>query len=87
MKLLYNFLKKKKINFKNIDRIFINIGPGKFTSLRISLSISKAIALASKARLISFKSADITNKNYKNLLKIDKKKMKNKGLIKPIYSS
>ena len=87
MKLLYNFLKKKKINFKNINRIFINIGPGKFTSLRISLSISKAIALASKARLISFKSADITNKNYKNLLKIDKKKMKNKGLIKPIYSS
>tara|TARA_Y100000741_G_C17879142_1_gene406293 strand:+ start:58 stop:435 length:378 start_codon:yes stop_codon:yes gene_type:complete len=87
MKLLLIFLKKKKIRINQIHRIFVNLGPGKFTSLRISLSIAKAISLANKAILIGFKSEYLKNKNYKNLLKLDKKKLKIKGLIKPMYSS
>ena len=81
------FLKKKKINIKDVDRIFINLGPGKFTSLRISLSIAKAISLANKTTLVGFKSSDLINKNYENLIKLDKKKLIIKDLIKPIYSS
>ena len=69
MKLLDNFLKKKKINIKDIQTIFINLGPGKFTSLRISLSIAKAISLATKTNLIGFKSSDLINNNYKTLIK------------------
>ncbi len=83
MKLLSNFLNKKKINISKIERIFINLGPGKFTSLRISLSVAKAISLTNKAILIGFKSKDVINKNYKNLIKL----VGNKSLIKPIYSS
>ena len=87
MKLLDNFLVSKKISIKDIDKIFINLGPGKFTSLRISLSIAKAISLANKISLIGFKSTDLINKNYKNLINLDKKKIIIKDLIKPIYSS
>ena len=87
MKLLDNFLKKKKINIKDIQTIFINLGPGKFTSLRISLSIAKAIALATKTNLVGFKSSDLINNNYKTLIKLNKKKLIIKSLIKPIYSS
>jgi tRNA threonylcarbamoyladenosine biosynthesis protein TsaB len=87
MKLLLKFLKKIKIKISDINRIFVNLGPGKFTSLRISLSIAKAISLANKTSLVGFKSSDLINKNYKNLIKIDKKKLQNKDLIKPIYSS
>ena len=87
MQLLDNFLKKKKYNIKDIHRIFINLGPGKFTSLRVSLSIAKAISFANNISLLGFQSNDLTNKNYKNLIKLDKKKFQNKGLIKPIYSS
>ena len=83
MELLLNFLNKKKIVFSKIHRIFINLGPGKYTSLRISLSVAKAISLANNAILIGFKSQDLINENYKNLIKLDK----NKSLIKPIYSS
>ena len=83
MKLLLNFLKRKKLKIGDIDRIFINLGPGKFTSLRISLSVAKAVSLANNAVLIGFKSQDLINKSYKNLIKLDK----NKSLIKPIYSS
>ena len=83
MELLLNFLNKKKIKISEIGRIFINLGPGKFTSLRISLSVAKAISLANKAILTGFKSKDVINKNYKNLIKL----VGNKSLIKPIYSS
>ena len=85
MKLLLKFLNKIKIKISDINRIFINLGPGKFTSLRISLSIAKAISFANNISLLGFQSNDLTNKNYKNLIKLDKKKLKNKGLIKPIY--
>ena len=83
MKLLLKFLNKKKFKITDIYRIFINLGPGKFTSLRISLSVAKAISLSNSAILIGFKSHDLINKNYKNLIKLDK----NKSLIKPVYSS
>ena len=83
MELLLNFINKKKLKIGDIDRIFVNLGPGKFTSLRISLSVAKAISLANSAILIGFKSQDLINKNYKNLIKL----IKNKSLIKPVYSS
>ena len=87
MKLLLYFLNKKKVEINNIDRIYVNLGPGKFTSLRISLSIAKAISLANKGILIGFQSKDLINKNYKRLIKLDKKNLFNKGLIKAIYSN
>ncbi len=83
MKLLLEFLNIKKIKISDIHRIFVNLGPGRFTSLRISLSVAKAICLVNSSSLIGFKSHDLINKNYKNLVKIDK----NKSLIKPVYSS
>ena len=87
MRLLLKFLKKIKIKISDISRIFVILGPGKFTSLRISLSIAKAMSLANKAILIGFKSEELINKNYIYLTKLDKKKLSIKGLIKPIYSS
>ena len=87
MKLLLTFIQKKIKSINDINRIFVNLGPGKFTSLRISLSIAKAISFANKASLIGLKSEDLKNKNYKNLLKLHQKKLIIKGLIKPIYSS
>ena len=85
MELLLKFLKKIKIKISDISRIFVNSGPGKFTSLRISLSIAKAISFANNISLIGFKSHDLSNKNYKSLIKMDKKKLSNKSLINPMY--
>ena len=83
MELLLKFLNKKKLKVRDIERIFVNLGPGKFTGLRISLSVAKAVSLVNSAVLIGFKSKDLINRNYKNLIKL----YKNKSLIKPIYSS
>ncbi len=85
--LLLDFLEKNKIKLQELGRIFINQGPGKFSSIRISLSIAKAISLANNISLIGFNSKDLKGENYKDILKLYKKGLLIKDLIKPLYSS
>ena len=87
IELLLIFLKKYKIQLKDIEKIFINQGPGKLSSIRTSISIAKAIALSKNIVLIGFNAKDFDGKNYKKILKLEKKNMLNKELIKPHYSS
>ncbi len=87
MSLLLFFLNKNKLKLDDVDRIFVNQGPGKFSSLRISISIAKAMSLAKNINLYGFDSKFIKNGNYKKLLEIDKKNLLNNDLIKPLYSS
>ena len=87
IKLLLIFFKKYKIQLKDIDKIFINQGPGKLSSIRTSISIAKAIAISKNISLIGFNSKDFDGKNYDKILKLEKKDMLNKELIKPQYSS
>tara|TARA_Y100000590_G_scaffold271636_1_gene304944 strand:- start:17 stop:388 length:372 start_codon:yes stop_codon:yes gene_type:complete len=83
--LLLVFFKKNKIKLEDVERIFINQGPGKFSSLRISISIAKAISLSKNISLFGFESRFIENGNYKKLLELDKKDLKINDLIKPLY--
>ena len=86
--LLNKFLSEKDTNINQIKKIYINKGPGKFSSLRTSISIAKALSLANKVELVGFNSNDIKNINdYKNLIELDKKDKLTKDLINPIYSS
>ncbi len=87
MSLLMSFMKKNKINFDDIKRIFVNQGPGKFSSIRISISIAKAICLSKNITLIGFSSEILKKGNYNILLELDKKNLLIKDLIKPLYSS
>ena len=87
IELLLIFLKKYKIQLKDIEKIFINQGPGKLSSIRTSISIAKAIALSKNIVLIGFNAKDFDGKNYKKILKLEKKGMLNKELIKPQYLS
>ena len=86
--LLNKFLGEKDKNINQIKKIYINRGPGKFSSLRTSISIAKALSLANKIELVGFTSMDIKSINdYKNLIELDKKDKLTKDLINPIYSS
>ena len=87
MNLLLIFLKKNKINLDDISRIFVNRGPGKFSGVRISISVAKAISLSKNITLIGFEPKFLKNGNYNKLLEMDKKNLLIKDLIKPIYSS
>ena len=85
--LLLDFLKKNKIKLDDVENIFINQGPGKFSGIRISISIAKAISIAKNISLFGFNSKDLDNGDYKKLLKLYKKDLLNNNLIKPLYLS
>ena len=82
IELLLFFLKKYKVNINDIEKIFINQGPGKLSSIRTSIAIAKAIALSQNISLYGFNSKDFDGKDYGKLLKLKKNILLNKGLIK-----
>ena len=83
MDFLLNFFKKNKIELKDIEKIFVNEGPGKLSNIRISIAIAKAIALSKNISLYGFNSKDFDGKDYKKLIKLEKNNKLNKDLIKP----
>ena len=87
MDLLLVFFKNNKINLKDIEKIFVNQGPGKLSNIRTSIAIAKAIALSINISIYGFNSKDFDGKNYKKLLKLEKNNLLNKDLIKTQYSS
>tara|TARA_B100001250_G_scaffold23095_1_gene19417 strand:+ start:5317 stop:5694 length:378 start_codon:yes stop_codon:yes gene_type:complete len=87
MVLLLEFLKENKTKLKDFDNLFVNLGPGKFSGIRISISVAKGISLANNIRLVGFTSKDLDGENYEKILELDKKKLLIKDLIKPLYTS
>ena len=85
--ILSEFLKQIKIKYDQISNIFINNQNCKNSSTRISFSALKAIALSKNIKLYALDLRNFGNKDYKNIVKLCQKKMLNKYLIKPIYSS
>jgi len=86
--LLNNFLNDQGVILSQIKKIYINKGPGKFSSLRTSISIAKSFVLTNNIQLIGFTSADLENRNdFKYLVELDKKDKLTKDLINPLYSS
>ena len=45
VKIIFNFFEENNINLSKIDNIFINQGPGKYTSIRSAISIVKALKI------------------------------------------
>ncbi len=85
--LLFNFLEKNMISFDFIDKVLINLGPGKYSSIRTSISTFKALNLVYKFEIYGFCSKDVENCDYTRVLDLLKKGKLIKKLIKPLYMS
>ena len=85
--LLFTFLEKKKISFKIIDKVIVNLGPGKYSSIRTSLSTLKALNLIYEFKIYGFSSKDAEKTDYLRVLNLLKKNKLIKKLIKPLYMS
>ena len=85
--LLFEFLNKKLVSLDVIDKVMINLGPGKYSSIRSSLSTLKAISLIYKFKIYGFSSKDVEKYNYSRVLDLLKKGKLKKNLIKPLYMS
>ena len=84
---LFNFLDENKININEIDNIFVNQGPGKFSGIRASISIAKALSITNSINLYGFSSNDAKDQNYDKIIDLYNKGILIKNLIKPYYSS
>ena len=87
MILILNFLNKHNSNLDKVTQIFVNQGPGKVSSIRNSIAIAKGIAFSKNIDLYGFLTEHLIDKGLDQLTKIDKKKLTNINLIKPLYSS
>ena len=90
MILINDFLDKKKYSLKNIQKIYVNRGPGSFAGIRNSLSTVKALSLTNKIDYYGFSFEDFKdeiNVKYENIPNLCNKFNIKKNLIKPIYLS
>ena len=85
--LLFKFLDKKMLSFDFVDKVLINLGPGKYSSIRTSISTLKAINLIYKFKIYGFSSKDVEKSDYSRVMSMLKKGKLIKNLIKPLYMS
>ena len=85
--LLFKFLDKKMVSFDIVDKVLINLGPGKYSSIRTSISTLKALNLIYKFKIYGFSSKDVEKYNYSRVLDLLNKGKLIKNLIKPLYMS
>ena len=85
--LLFKFLNKNMVSFDILDKVLINLGPGKYSSIRTSISTLKAVNLIYKFKIYGFSSKDAEKSDYTRVLNLLKKGKLIKNLIKPLYMS
>ena len=85
--LLFDFISKNNINLSELNNIFINQGPGKFSGIRTSIAVAKALSITNRLNLYGFSTHDVKDMNYMNIIDLYKKGYLTKNLIKPVYSS
>ena len=80
-----DFLNKHKVKLNESFSVIVNQGPGRFSSLRISIAITKAISVSNNIDFYGFNGNDLKDNNYLNIIKLFKKGNYKKNLIKTIY--
>lgn len=88
--ILKHFLNLNSLKFEDIQKIYVNRGPGSFAGIRNSLSIVKGINIARNVDYYCYSLEDFKDQKdvkYEDIPNLcDKFKIK-KNLIKPIYLS
>ncbi len=85
VELIFNFINENNIELSKIDNIFVNQGPGKYSSIRSAISIVKALKITKNINIYGYYSTQISNNDYNILLKLLKEGRLTKKLIQPKY--
>ena len=84
---LFDFFDENSIKLKELDNIFVNQGPGRFSGIRSSIAVAKALSITNKLNLYGFNSNDLKDMKYENVVNLYEKGVLTKNLINPVYSS
>ena len=84
---LFDFFDENSIKLKELDNIFVNQGHGRFSGIRSSIAVAKALSITNKLNLYGFNSNDLKDMKYENVVNLYEKGVLTKNLINPVYSS
>jgi tRNA A37 threonylcarbamoyladenosine modification protein TsaB len=84
---IFEFIKQKSVNIDKNFSIMVNSGPGSFSGIRISIAVAKGIKISKGCKLYSYKTADLSEFNLKNIELLIKNNLLENKLIKPVYIS
>ena len=86
--IINDFLISHKLDLKDINKIYLNKGPGSFAGIRNSLSVVKAFNLTNNIDYYCYSISDFKGEKdikYKNIPDLCEKFKIEKNLINPIY--
>ena len=84
---VFGLISEKKVKIDRNFSILVNVGPGSFSGIRISIAAAKGIKIATGANIYGYKDKDLSDFNLKNIELLIKKNLIQNKLIKPIYLS
>ena len=84
---IFDLIKEKKANIDKNFSIIVNIGPGSFSGIRISLAIAKGIKIVKGTKIYGYKNSHLVEFNLKNIELLIQENLIENNLIKPIYLS
>ena len=84
---IFDLIKEKKANIDKNFSVIVNVGPGSFSGIRISLAIAKGIKLVKGIRIYGYKNSSLAAFNLKNIELLIEKNLIENSLIKPVYLS
>ena len=84
---VFDLISEKKVKIDRNFSILVNVGPGSFSGIRISIAAVKGIKIVTGANIYGYKSNDLGEFNLKNIELLIKKNLLQNKLIKPIYLS
>ena len=84
---VFDLISEKKVKIDRNFSILVNVGPGSFSGIRISIAAAKGFKIVTGANIYGYKSNDLGDFNLKNIELLIKKNLLQNKLIKPIYLS
>ncbi len=84
---IFGLTSEKKVKIDKYFSILVNIGPGSFSGIRVSIAAAKGIKIVTGANIYGYKDTDLIDFNLKNIELLIKKNLLQNKLIKPIYLS
>ena len=65
---LFKFFEENSIKQSKLKNIIVNQGPGKFSGIRSTIAVAKALSITNKLDLYGFNSNDLNGTNYDHVI-------------------
>tara|TARA_Y100000768_G_C23940177_1_gene664711 strand:- start:193 stop:573 length:381 start_codon:yes stop_codon:yes gene_type:complete len=82
---IISFTNKHKVKLSKNYSIIVNMGPGSYSSIRISLSVAKGIQIVHGSKLYGYKSDQLSEFSLENIEILIKNNQLENKLVNPIY--